>query len=448
MTTHHFSSSTVTRLTKAIAEKATTDHPSRVELRDTVVKGLILRVSPTGLRRYVCKVRVGAKVPTIDLGSPDKVDLETVRVLAREKILSIQRNALKFGPRSAHRVTLRQLIREATPILAKRGKGGNIWSVSTHRTTPDAVATIQNVFQTILDLPVRDLDVNMLADIVTEEERNVAAPGSASRALSYLSTLFDWAANRGKFLKLRSGRKVPIALPEVQNIHKPATPRRRERTLNTTETGLVWREVTKPGADIGHAAHRFIMCTATRRGPVGRARCGDFDFVDGTWKFIAKGGHTKTIGLAPSIIAWLKSLPSYDPQNPDAYIFPNSKGGPFTDWDNSTQAIQKATNTKNWHRHDLRRTAASCLASYVNDDFPHHELLSHASPKQEMTAEAVVDRLMNAPHETGIGFNYRPETDPGIARSMRKRTREATAILEQYYEKCARAVGDMSGSAG
>lgn len=440
MSTHIFSESQTVRLTKAIVEKATTDAGKRIELRDSVVSGLVLRVSPTGLRRYVCKISMGKKTPTIALGSPDKVDLEMVRIQAREKILSVKRHTLKYGPRSACRVTLRQLILEATPILAKRNVGGKIWSSREHRKIPDAVGTLENVFQTVLDEPVRELDLETINDVVTGGH-NVTAPGSASRGLSYLRTLYDWAANRGKFAKIGSGRKVPIELPEVQNIYKPAEPRRRERTLNTREAGLVWREVTKPDPGIGHSIHRFIMCTASRRGPVAKVRCGDINPVDGTWTFVAKGGATKTIGLSPSIIAWVTSLPSYDRNNLGAYLFPNSEGGPFCDWDAATKAIQEATGTTNWTRHDLRRTAASALESYVDDDFPHHELLSHANPGDgHLKAKAVVDRLMTKPHQSGIGLTYRPESDPGIEKSMRKRTRAATARLEQYYEECAMMV--------
>ena len=107
----------------------------------------------------------------------------------------------------------------------------------------------------------------------------------------------------------------------------------------------------------------------------------------------------------------------------------------------TSKAIQEATGTTNWTRHDLRRTAASALESYVDDDFPHHELLSHANPGDgHLKAKAVVDRVMTKPHQSGIGLTYRPETDPGIEKSMRKRTRAATARLERYYEECARSV--------
>lgn len=440
MSTHIFSESQTVRLTKAIVEKATTDATKRIELRDSVVSGLVLRVSPTGLRRYVCKISTGKKTPTIALGSPDKVDLEMVRIQARDKIQSVKKNTLKYGPRSACRVTLRQLILEATPILAKRKNGGKIWSLREHRKTPDAVGTLERVFQTLLDQPVREIDLDKIDEVVTQGH-NAAAPGSASRGLSYLRTLYDWAAKRGKFAKNGSGRKVPIELPEVEKTNKPAEPRRRERTLNFREAGLVWREVTKPDAGVGHSAHRFIMCTASRRGPVAKVRCGDINPINGTWTFVAKGGETKTIGLSQSIIAWVTSLPSYDRRNLDAFLFPNSKGGPFCDWDAATKAIQEATGTTNWTRHDLRRTAASALESYVDDDFPHHELLSHANPGDgHLKAKAVVDRLMTKPHQSGIGLTYRPETDPGIEKSMRKRTRAATARLERYYEECAMMV--------
>jgi integrase len=46
---------------------------------------------------------------------------------------------------------------------------------------------------------------------------------------------------------------------------------------------------------------------------------------------------------------------------PNALIFATSTGASLRNWDCQTKALQEATGTTNWTRHDLRRTGATML---------------------------------------------------------------------------------------
>src|SRR6185312_3373949 len=50
-----------------------------------------------------------------------------------------------------------------------------------------------------------------------------------------------------------------------------------------------------------------------------------------------------------------------NPWDPNALIFATSTGAPLGNWDRETKALQEASGTKDWTRHDLRRTGATML---------------------------------------------------------------------------------------
>ena len=45
----------------------------------------------------------------------------------------------------------------------------------------------------------------------------------------------------------------------------------------------------------------------------------------------------------------------------DELVFRTFAGGPISNWDRETKALQEASGTEGWTRHDLRRTGATML---------------------------------------------------------------------------------------
>jgi integrase len=108
------------------------------------------------------------------------------------------------------------------------------------------------------------------------------------------------------------------------------------------------------------AGLRLILLTAARRGEVTAARWRDIDFPAGTWTLPqTKNGQKHVVPLSRQAIALLRSLQPTE-VDPGAYVF-TINGEALDDWEGATQRLQTASGTSGWHRHDLRRTAATML---------------------------------------------------------------------------------------
>ena len=63
-------------------------------------------------------------------------------------------------------------------------------------------------------------------------------------------------------------------------------------------------------------------------------------------------------------------------------MFPNSRGGKLDNWQRIQTALMKASGTTDWHRHDLRRTAATLMMNLQVPLSTIDQILAHADPLQ------------------------------------------------------------------
>jgi hypothetical protein len=73
--------------------------------------------------------------------------------------------------------------------------------------------------------------------------------------------------------------------------------------------------------------------------------------------------------LPRQAVALLANLP-----HTNEWVF----GGRLTNWDRATKIIQTDSKTQNWHRHDLRRTVATCFGRLGKSPYLSEALLNHA----------------------------------------------------------------------
>ena len=116
------------------------------------------------------------------------------------------------------------------------------------------------------------------------------------------------------------------------------------------------------------AALRFMLLTLTRRQETALARWRDVNMEARTWTIPeTKNGEMHVVPLSRQAMDLLRSrLPADDAGNPqrpepNALIFATSTGAPLGNWDRETKALQEASGTEGWTRHDLRRTGATML---------------------------------------------------------------------------------------
>lgn len=405
----------------------------RFQYTDGKCPGLKARVSPSGRITFAAMLRNKAgKYTTYTIGTYPEVSLKSARATANELRKEVQLLGLEkpSAPSVAKfdDITLRELVVEVQPVFAKnrkswRSRGGADSSAYTRN-------TIERVFQPLLDRPVETLTAEDFAVVanaykpVRPLKGKTTANGQVSRALSYLSPVLDWAANRGrKFGKIGAGRPKRLNVAELRRIHDPASDDptirgKRERVLNAEEIAAIVpllqypapekirRRNILPKNDFGPAAMRFLLLTLARREEVANSRWQDIDFLNGVWvkpevKATSGESRSQRLPLSQAALDLLKSLPGHSKGDGSAFVFPNRDGGKIDNWNRIADQIQKGSKTSGWTRHDLRRTGATLLEELLVPIQTVEEILDHTNrfAKTEASGSAghymVVSRIMN-----------------------------------------------------
>ncbi|MEQ3679894.1 integrase family protein [Pseudophaeobacter sp.] len=383
---------TTQNLTDKLVQNIKTDK-SRLQITDAKTTGLKLRVSRSGHKSFALMIRGNSgKYETFTIGSYPDVSLKKAREIAIQirvdlKINGEHKPTLPCVARK-EKITLRQLLDEVQPVFAKtkkswRPRGGAESSAYTRN-------TIERVFGSLLDKQVESLTAESFGVVangyqpVRPLNGKTTANGQVSRALSYLSPVLDWAAHRGrKFGKIGAGRATRLDVAELRRIHDPASDDptikgKRERVLSVEEIAAIVpllqypaplkirRRNTLPKNDYGPAAMRFLLLTLARREEVANTRWRDIDFTNGVWtkhevKDVTGKGRSQRLPLSQAALDLLKTLPGYSKGARDAFVFPNRDGGKLDNWNRIAEQIQKGSKTRDWTRHDLRRTGATLL---------------------------------------------------------------------------------------
>jgi integrase len=355
---------TETAISKAIRDAAKAK--VRIELADKGCPGLRLRVTPAGAKSWVlgCRDPEG-RARRFPVGEHPDIGISEARDKARAL-----RQAVKDGadPIADNRRTraIGEAARHGEGTLkalldlygARAGAKLRSWDHSRLR--------IDRVFSAYLTRPVAHLSVVDL-QITADSYR---APASAAFAVRTLRPVLRWATQRNL---------APAALVELR---APASPARRKRVLSRDELAVLLpklRASKRPHA----AALRFMLLTLARREEVCRARWADVNLAARTWTIgTTKNGEPHSVPLSDQAAELLRTihaagipqkpkgrrkrgeapaeLPAL-PLKPADLIFRTDRGTALGNWDRETKALQEASETGGWHRHDLRRTGATML---------------------------------------------------------------------------------------
>lgn len=340
---------TETAINKVIREVS---HGLRRDLADAGCPGLRLRLTPAGAASWVlaCRDRQG-RMRRFPLGSYPAKGISDARSEARALHTRVKQDGADPVAERRRERAMGAATKEGVGTLGalldlygeKRGSSQRAWAESRKR--------IDLVFKPLLAKPVAALaasDFQMLVDAYPSESTGGFVVRSVRPALK-------WSAQRG------------YVADGLANIYPPAAVKRRKRILTRDELATVLpvlRASTRPYG----AALLFMLLTLTRRQETALARWRDVNLEARTWTILeTKNGEPHAVPLSQQAMDLLRSrLPNDDAGNPGrpqptAFIFATSTGAPLGNWDRETKALQEASGTEGWTRHDLRRTGATML---------------------------------------------------------------------------------------
>jgi len=334
---------------------------SRKELIDPLSPGLRIRPMKTGTAMWSVMVRdVTGKNRRFNLGEFPTIGLASARGLAEALRHQVKREGLDPN---LIRQQKREAARQAEPVVdpqntlegvidyygQKVGEKQKDWKVKKGR--------IKLVFGQFF---ARD------ARLISRAEFQKAAVdwraiGTANTAVRYLRPILKWAS------------AMELAKDDTVLLKEPGTTAKRERYLDKDELLKVLpvlRSREWQGKRSVHAVVLlFIIYTATRLNEACGARWGEI--VDDVWTIPGertkdtrkKKVKTRKPHVIPLSRQAAKLIESVRPEDakPCDLVFPNELGNQLGNWDRVTKSIQKEAGVFGWHRHDLRRTAATWL---------------------------------------------------------------------------------------
>lgn len=388
----------------------------RYEVTDKVTRGLIGRVSSSGRITFILRARdAGGTMKTVTLGSYPELSLKAAREAASKARLDLKSgrnvNAEKKAVREIalteqDKTTLHTIVVEYEQRFAPTKASWRQRGSKTERS--GARQVIERVYAALLDRPIIKITDEDFARAVTGYKRlrpadgRSTANGQASRARAYLSPVLDWAAGRKSFSKIGGSRSPRLPVATLSTTHDPATDDptivgKRTRILTEVELAAVLPLLTYPAQKLGNLrlevmrdfrpiAMRFMLFTAARLEEVCSMKWRDVDRTNGVWrkpsvKSTRGGPRAQALPLSEAAVAILQGLPGWRSDEPQEHVFPNGEGsGPLGNWTRFQKALHYESKTTAWHRHDLRRTAATLMHSLKVPASTIEQILAHAHP--------------------------------------------------------------------
>jgi integrase len=349
---------------------------------DTLIPGFGVRVYPSGKKSYIVRYAHKNRKRLHTVGQTSKVPLDEARDLAVKHLAKIADN---IDPaEEKRRIRGVETVSKAfDKFLERHAKPNNKrWPETKRIFDNDVLPHIGN--RGVPEVTKQDI-IGILDKIY---DRGAAI--MANRTLAHIKKFFRWCVGRDL-----------IQFSPADSIAKPAQALSRDRVLTVDEMRDVWQACESIGYPYG-VMIQLALVTAQRRNEVSTLKWNDIDFKNSVWHLPRE--NTKTdkandIPLSALALKILKKAPRQDSE----LVFTTTGKTPYSGFtqgkNHLDKKIQKIRDKKKkealengekiktrrdleplpaWRVHDLRRTAASHMASLGIAPHVIEKILNHA----------------------------------------------------------------------
>jgi integrase len=349
------------------------------DVRDAEVRGLRVRVMPSGERTFVllARYRHGADPTRRALGAYPTLSLAAARDKARKWRDLIRRGIDPAQEEERERAIELRKQRVTFAAIAEDFIAEKLAGESKGR---EVERDIRRIF--IPKWGIRPA-VDITALDVRTVIKGVKAEGKTYQAhnlLGYVRRLYKWAINQHVY----GIENSPCDRLEPESIigERPA----RTRVLKDAELRAVWQATDKLGYPYGPLL-KLLMLTGARRSEVAEARWSEIDLTKKLWSIPPermKADAAHIVPLSDDAMAVLMSLPRFERGD---YLFSTTLGvRPVNSFDKAKKRLD-ATMTvllgdfPDFVVHDLRRTVRTGLSAIPNiSDLVRELVIGHTKP--------------------------------------------------------------------
>jgi integrase len=373
---------------------------SRRETPDGKVAGLFFIIQPSGAASWALRYRAAGGAPRkLTLGPFPALDLKAARRAAEDARGRIAKGEDPAREKTAARAAAKAE-READHDLVERVVEQFVERHAKAHTR-DWRETERILNRNVVDRwrgrrlsQIGRADVHNLLDAIADR----GAPIAANRVLAQLRVMCKWAVGRGI-----------IENSPCEDVKAPASEkgRERDRVLEPAELRLVWDAVDALGWPWSPFV-RLLALTGQRRDEIAGMRWSELSLEKAVWMLPgerSKNRRANEVPLSAAALEILRSLPRFEKSD---LVFTTNGKTPISGFspmkrrlDNAIAEIaasRGAAPVAPWTLHDLRRSAASGMASLGIGPHIVEAILNHKSGTVRGVA-AVYNRYTYGPEK-------------------------------------------------
>lgn len=366
-------------LTEKLAATLKPPKTGRLIVRDTVLQGFCLQVTPTGAKSFYAVKRAGRSVQRLMVGRWPQVAVAHARRMAAAIIAKISADGRAVQP-PRHQARSEATLGETWT-----------WFAATYgtrkRTLPRDVRTWE---RDLSDWSTRPLSSIARRDILDRMEslHSERGMGAARKFLELIRILFRRAIQHREWPGLNPTTGIPVPRPAE-----------RERFLRPDEIPKFFEALGELQSRTARDFFAMCLFTGARRSNVASMRWDEVSIESRTWTIPAakyKGKRDNAVMLSPETLEILDAREEF---RESEFVFPGrSRGGHYNCPKDAWNRLCVSAGLAGLRIHDLRRTLGSYLAS-TNASLPIiGKVLGHRSQR----ATAVYSRLNTDPVREAI----------------------------------------------
>lgn len=380
------------------------------DVRDSDVRGFILRVNPSGRMAFVVQYDRSKR---LTLGYTDVLNVSEARDMARMVLADYARG---IDPQEERRKAKQAARREAALTLGALldGTEYTTWARSHYRDSEAVVKRLKVNFSDLLAMPVDQITPGIVRDWRQKRSASGMSASTLNRQLNPLKAVFRWAASdeatrhgaliernplvgAAKMEKVDSGDPVTRYLTSDEETRLRATLDAREARIRAERASANrWRAVRgydlMPDLKDGYADRLkplvlLSLNTGIRRGEAFALTWDRVNLLSATPIITIEGKSSKTNSTRhiplnrealEVLTAWKKQ------QGGRGYVFPGDDGKQLQSVRSSWEQVLVDAKISDFRWHDLRHTFASNLAIAGESLYVIQQLLGHKTPKMTM----------------------------------------------------------------
>ena len=356
------------QLTKALIERTKPPASGRVEILDSVIPQLALRVSSTGAKSFVLRTRVDGKQFRYTIGDAVALDLARARDMARDVLINAKqgidpRDERRERQREAKVADARQFGRVSELFLERYAKKRT-------RSWPETQRILAKyVLPRWGSRDVRKIGRSDVVELLDAVEDN-HGPIMANRVLAVVRKLFNWCITE---------RGILDANPVVPGMSRADERKRaRQRWLREEEIKGLWAACGAMTAPFGPFV-KMLLVTGQRRGEMAHMRWQDLDLEARLWTIPRAATKTDVeheVPLSDLAMTILTGVPRQG-----TYVFTTLRRGdaPISGFSLAKRAVDERFQAEEpWTLHDLRRTFSTHTARLGVPRLTISQVLNHA----------------------------------------------------------------------